>query len=290
MFSQFFGTYLKKSGKITAEQLSACMDYIRTNRVQLGLIAEEEGLLTRQQATELNYMQMHSDTKFGVLAIEKGYLTEADVNYLLDKQNTPFFIFVQALEVNEVMTKGEIDEALDNFQKDNNYSDEVFEALKYEDIDGFLPAFVQAEDSRYRDFIGLALRNIVRFVSSYVHIESGEFVSSITAKYIACQHTVGDYDGFLGFCCDTDDILAIADGYAKEEFDAVDEDALDAVAEFTNCVNGLHAVELSYNDINIDMLPPELLFDETIEDSEQFYALPVFIDNKKSTLIVKIGN
>ena len=290
MFSQYFGRYLTESGKISEDQLNICMDYIKTNRVQLGLIAEEEGLLTRQQATELNYMQMHSDTKFGVLAIEKGYLTEEDVNHLLDKQDTPFFIFIQALEANNIMTSEEIDAALASFQSDNNYSDEVFEAIKYENIEGYLPAFIDTDDSRYLDLVGLTIRNLIRFVSSYVHIGKAEFVSSISAKYIARQCTEGDYDGFLGFCCDTDDILAIADGYAKEKFDQVDEDALDAVAEFTNCVNGLHAVELSYNDVDIDMLPPELLFDSTIESEDNFLTLPVYIDNKKSTLIVMIGN
>ena len=290
MFSQYFGRYLTESGKISEDQLNICMDYIKTNRVQLGLIAEEEGLLTRQQATELNYMQMHSDTKFGVLAIEKGYLTEEDVNHLLDKQDTPFFIFIQALEANNIMTSEEIDAALASFQRDNNYSDEVFEAIKYENIEGYLPAFIDTDDSRYLDLVGLTIRNLIRFVSSYVHIGKAEFVSSISAKYIARQCTEGDYDGFLGFCCDTDDILAIADGYAKEKFDQVDEDALDAVAEFTNCVNGLHAVELSYNDVDIDMLPPELLFDSTIESEDNFLTLPVYIDNKKSTLIVMIGN
>ena len=59
MFSQFFGQYLLGNQKITAEQFSSCMNYIKANRVKLGLIAENEGLLTRNQANELNYLQMH---------------------------------------------------------------------------------------------------------------------------------------------------------------------------------------------------------------------------------------
>ena len=54
MFSQFFGQYLLDNQKITAEQFSSCMKYIKDNRVKLGLIAENEGLLTRNQANELN--------------------------------------------------------------------------------------------------------------------------------------------------------------------------------------------------------------------------------------------
>ena len=68
MFSQFFGQYLLDNQKITAEQFSSCMKYIKDNRVKLGLIAENEGLLTRNQANELNYLQMQTDKRFGDLA------------------------------------------------------------------------------------------------------------------------------------------------------------------------------------------------------------------------------
>ena len=86
-----------------------------------------------------------------------------------------------------------------------------------------------------------------------------------------------------------DSILALADGYAKETFDTVDEDALDSVCEFTNCVNGLYATELSYQDTTIDMQPPEFKFDSSIDGEGEFYVLPVYIDGKHSDLIVKLG-
>ena len=97
MFSQFFGNYLLNKKKITNEQFISCMEYMRANRVKLGLIAESEGLLTRKQADELNHLQMQSDKRFGDLAIEKGYLTDADISHLLQLQGNPYLIFVQAL-------------------------------------------------------------------------------------------------------------------------------------------------------------------------------------------------
>lgn len=289
MFSQFFGQYLLDNQKITAEQFSSCMKYIKDNRVKLGLIAENEGLLTRNQANELNYLQMQTDKRFGDLAVEKGYLTEADVNYLLGRQGNPYLIFIQGLEENGIMSREEIETALDTFQKENGFSDKILKAIQDGNIEGMIPAFVDAKDSRYQSLIGLTLRNIVRFVSSYIRIEKGQFVTSHSAKYIAYQHTTGDYDGFLGFTCNDDSILALADGYAKETFDSVDEDALDSVCEFTNCVNGLYATELSYQDTTIDMQPPEFEFDSSIDGEGEFYVLPVYIDGKHSDLIVKLG-
>ena len=116
------------------------------------------------------------------------------------------------------MSRDEIETALDAFQKENGFSDEILKAIQDGNIEGMIPAFVDAKDSRYQSLIGLTLRNIVRFVSSYIRIEKGQFVTSHSAKYIAYQHTTGDYDGFLGFTCDDDSILALADGYAKETF------------------------------------------------------------------------
>lgn len=288
MFSQFFGNYLVENQKITAEQFSSCMNYIKQNRVKLGLIAENEGLLTREQADELNRLQMQSDKRFGDLAVEKGYLTEADVRYLLGRQGNPYLIFVQALAEKNILTREEIDQAMKDFQNSNDYSDDVLKAIQDGDIEHMLPAFVNEKQAKYRPLIGLTLRNIVRFISSYIRIETAELTSSLSARFIACQHTTGDYDGFLGFASDDDHILAIASTYAKEEFETVDEDAMDALCEFTNCVNGLYATELSYQNITIDMLPPEFFFDGTIKEEDEFLVMPLYVDGNKTNIIVKL--
>lgn len=289
MFSQFFGNYLLENQKITAEQFSSCMDYIKANRVKLGLIAENEGLLSRAQADELNQLQQQTDKRFGDLAVEKGYLTESDVTYLLGRQGNPYLIFVQALEEKNILTREEINQAISDFKNSNGYSDDVLQAIQDGNIEGILPAFIPEENKKYIPLIGLTLRNIVRFVSSYIRIEKATIVSSLSARYIACQSTTGDYDGFLGFTCDDDSILTIASAYAKENFETVDEDALDSLCEFTNCVNGLYATELSYQNITIDMLPPEFYFNGTLEGKGDFLVIPLYVDSKKSNIIVKLG-
>ncbi|MBR6229984.1 MAG: hypothetical protein IKQ97_09625 [Eubacterium sp.] len=287
MFSQFFGNYLLENQKITAEQFSSCMNYIKANRVKLGLIAESEGLLTSSQVMELNYLQVQSDERFGDLAVKKGYLTESDVNYLLGLQSNPYLLFVQALDENGCLTHDEIDYNLTAFQKENDYSNSIMKAIRDANIEGMLPAFVDVPDKRYQDLIGLTLRNIVRFINTFIRIAPGSFVSGETPKYAAYQHTIGDYRCMLGFTGNNDDILMMADGYAKEEFGTVDEDALDSIAEFTNCVNGLYAAELSFQNIAMDMMPPKLTFDEPIDVSDEYYSLPIYLEGKQTNLIVK---
>lgn len=288
MFSQFFGHYLVENQKITAEQFSSCMNYIKANRVKLGLIAESEGLLTSSQVMELNYLQVQSDERFGDLAVKKGYLTESDVNYLLGLQSNPYLLFVQALDENGCLTHDEIDYNLTAFQKENDFSNSIMKAIRDANIEGMLPAFVHLDDRRYLDLIGLALRNIIRFINTYLRIAPGEFVSGEAPHYAAYQHTIGDYSCMLGFTGENDDILMMADGYAKEEFGTVDEDALDSIAEFTNCVNGLYAAELSFQNISMDMMPPKLSFDEPIDVKGEYYSLPIFLEGKQCNLIIRI--
>ena len=288
MFSQFFGHYLVENQKITAEQFSSCMNYIKANRVKLGLIAESEGLLTSSQVMELNYLQVQSDERFGDLAVKKGYLTESDVNYLLGLQSNPYLLFVQALDENGCLTHDEIDYNLTAFQKENDFSNSIMKAIRDANIEGMLPAFVHVDDKRYLDLIGLALRNVIRFINTYLRIAPGEFVSGEAPHYAAFQHTIGDYSCMLGFTGENDDILMMADGYAKEEFGTVDEDALDSIAEFTNCVNGLYAAELSFQNISMDMMPPKLSFDEPIDVKGEYYSLPIFLEGKQCNLIIRI--
>lgn len=287
MFSQFFGTYLLDQGKITEEQFSSCMEYMKSNRVKLGLIAESEGLLTRAQADELNRLQMQTDKRFGDLAVEKGYLTDNDISRLLKLQGNAYLIFIQALIENNILSQGELDALLNSFQKDNGFTNSDLVAMKSVDFERLLPTFIQKDNEELVKFAALAMRNVVRFVSTYVRIGKASFTKEYSAKYISYQQTAGDYDGFIGFASDDNAILSIADGYAGESFDEVDEDALDAVCEFANCINGLYATELSYRDINIDMLPPAFFFDNKVSDDNEFLVLPIYITGKKIDLLLK---
>lgn len=287
MFSQFLGNYLLNNGLITKDQFSSCMEYMRANRVKLGLVAESEGLITRAQADELNRLQMQTDKRFGDLAVEKGYLTDTDISHLLQLQGSPYLIFVQALEENNILSRDKCLKLVSQFQKDAGLTKTALEAIKCGDFDRLLPSFIDTDKERYLAILSLALRNIVRFVSPYIRIERAEQATAYSARYIAYQKTTGAYEGFLGFGSNDDAILTIADGYAGEYFEKPDMDALDSVGEFTNCINGLNATELSYREVQIDMLPPEFLFDSGVQNADGFYILPIYITGKRVDMIVK---
>lgn len=57
MFDVYFGKYLQDTGVITEEQYLDIIEANRKNRVKLGLIAVADGLITEEQADEINRIQ-----------------------------------------------------------------------------------------------------------------------------------------------------------------------------------------------------------------------------------------
>ena len=95
MFFRVFGNYLKEKNLLDDKQIDALMKYRRENRVKLGMLAVEQGLMTAEQAEEVNRLQAMQDKRFGEIAIEKGYLTAVDMEQLIAKQGNPYFLFLQ---------------------------------------------------------------------------------------------------------------------------------------------------------------------------------------------------
>lgn len=288
MFGQYFGDYLLKNNLISSERLDKVMEYQERNRAKLGLIAVSEGLLTAVQAEELNHLQATQDKRFGDLAIEKGYLTENDISHLLRLQGNPYLVFIQALEENNIMTKEEAEVILANFQKERHFSNSDLSSIKNGELEALIPVFLNKNEELYNSLIGLALRNIVRFVTSNFRMEYSEQVQKYSAKYIAYQRTEGDHEGFLGFACDDDTILKIANGYAREIFKQVDDDSMDSICEFINCINGLYATQLSHENVDVNMLPPEYSTDSAVLTADEIIIVPLYMCHKRIDLIVCI--
>ncbi len=285
MFSQFFGDYLVKKGSMSESDFSHCMDYMKANRVKLGLIAESEGLLTREQTNELNQLQAQTDKRFGDLAVEKGYLTPSDVTKLLGMQGSPYLMFIQALLENQILDNDRIQEELEDFQRDLNITNSALEAIKIGDFERLLPNFLP--DDKFVDRFALALRNLVRFVTPYLRIEPAITTKTYKAKYLSYQRVVSEEDGLFGFASDTQSFVPIASSFAKEDFATTDEDVLDALCEFANCINGLYASELSHKNVAMDMLPPEFYEDGELKEPNDIYILPVYVAGERVVLLAE---
>lgn len=288
MFCRCFGDYLLGKNIITQEQYDSVLSYRKTNRVKLGLIAVEQKLLTVTKAEEVNRLQMKMDKRFGDIAVEMGYLNEEEVSMLLKMQGNPYLLFVQAVTENDIMSKEKVDACLVGFEKDNGYTYAEVEALKNGEIDKVVALLTKA-DQPYDEIVTLVVKNLIRFVSTDIAIGMKKFSKEVKVSHIAMQELQGDYPMLLALSCESEELLAVASPYGKEEFASIDADALDAVCEFINCTNGLYASKLSQDNIELDMLPPSSHEHVTLTTEGEFYELDLQVSGQWIKLVIAVN-
>lgn len=287
MFGVYFGKYLQDIGVLNNEQYNEIVESSRSARVKMGLLAINEGLMTPAQAEEVNQIQAQQDARFGDIAVDKGYLTEDQVMSLLKKQGDSYLIFVQSLVERKLLSLEEIQRHLNHYKKSERFTALDIDALKSSDVDKIIPIFVK--DSQVptvvKDYVALLARNMVRFVDNKVRFDRIERIHTYTNKFVANQCFTGDYELFIGICGNGNKL--IGETFAKEEFEKLDEDCLDAVCEFINVNNGLFASKVSLEDVKIDMLPPTMYTEITTISSEgMMFLLPCFMKGERADIVI----
>lgn len=291
MFGVYFGKYLERHGVLTEAQINELLEENKTSRLKMGFLAVEKGYMTSAQADEVNMLQQMQDKRFGDIAVEKGYLTNVQVDELLKSQGDAYLLFVQSLIEHEYMDLEQIQKELNAYKKEERLTALDLDAIKSSDIDKIVQVFTKepAIPPVVKDFIALSARNLIRFVDNNLRMDKVERINDYTADYIASQILDGDYKLFTGFAGDGQGIKVIGEAYGKEEFDTIDEDVLDACCEFLNCNNGLFATKLSHEDIEVDMLPPEMyLKTTTVKSDGSVYRVPFIVQGKAVDLIISI--
>ncbi len=286
MFGLYFGNYLLEKNILSQSQFESITMEQQKTRVKLGLIAVAEQLLTTRQADEINEIQRRMDQRFGDIAVEKGYLKPEDVTYLLNMQGNPYLQFVQVITENNILTLQEIENFLDEFKAVNNFSDSSIDALKSGDIDRIIPIFIDVTAPFADECIRLSIRNIVRFIHNNIVLKKSYKVNEYSYGSLAYQQMVGDHQLFVGIAATGNELLAIANPFAKEAFTEINEDSFDSVCEFINCINGLYASKLSHEDINIDMTPPLFSVDKKMTSTGEIYVVPIMVNGEQVELIV----
>ena len=171
MFSQLFGKYLVEQEVIAKDTLDKILEEQAGTRVRLGTIAVAEGLLTEEQAEEINHLQTQMDKRFGDIAVEKNYLTDDQVGGLLRKQGNATMKFYQLLTDKAGLNMAAIEEHLEGFKTSHGFTETEMYALKEEDIDKLIPLFAATMNTMVTSLAGLVLRNITRFVTTNFYPE-----------------------------------------------------------------------------------------------------------------------
>lgn len=293
MFGVYFGEYLQNKGILTKEKYIEIMNEMKTARVKMGLLAVEEGLITVKQTDEINRLQTIKDKRFGDLAVEEGYLTEEQVCKLLKKQGNAYLLFVQGITEKGILNLDELHKELNAYMEDEGLTESELEDIKSSDIDRIVPLFTKDPGiSQFiKEYTALLARNIVRFIDNNVMMKKAELITEYEGRYLSRQDLNGKYDILTAFSGSGEGMIETAEKYAKEKFDIVDEDVLDAVCEFLNCNNGLYASKLSEEEVELDMLPPLMYMDKVkIKASKGMVKIPFYVSEKCLNMIICVGS
>ena len=290
MFDRIVGKYLLEKGRLTKAQLATVYDIQESKRAKLGVIAVSEKLMTVAQAEEINALQATMDKRFGDLAIERGYITEIQRGYLLSLQLNEFMTFTSAIVEKKFMTLEEVDAMIQEYQVEKQYTDEQMTILKNCDVDLIVPMFTGTDDDEYNSIFKYGIKNIYRLVDAHLSIGNAYTVGNIKAECVAYQSFSGDISATVALIGKDVDLQKMAKSYTKEEFIETEEDALDAMCELINCINGLYATDRSKKGKKIDLEPPYFITKFGSIDGEELRVMPVYCADAEVLLVVSVGS
>ena len=258
MVESIIGKYLMDSGRITQQQFRTALDKMDAVRVKLGLIAVSEGFMTFAQAEEVNRLQAIRDKRFGDIAVEKGYLTDEQVGKLLKRQGDAYLAFIQALEDDKLITVGEVANVIEEFKMNKCLTNTELEDIKSDDVEKIVSVFLPEEAEGYEAIVSVAMKTLIRLVDRHASIIKAEIREVGSNAPMAVQEMRGDTEKwFNGFRELDGALLTIASFFGQEDFETLDEDALDAAAELMNCINGLYASSISGSHGEfLELIPP----------------------------------
>lgn len=289
MVSSIVGNYLMEKGLLTGEQFRDILNEQQKVRVKLGLIAVAEGLMTQEEADRVNQLQAVMDRRFGDIAVEKGYLTEGQVNSLLKKQGNAYLAFAQSMENQQLMTIEQLEQILLDYRCENNFTASDMDALKSDDVDSILPLFLPVDSEAYYGIAGTAVRTLMRLVDTGLYPDKAYIMQKTEDENGALQKVEGE-KGFVSALGGKGNALQFtASVFGQEEFVSVDEDALDAIGELLNCINGLYVSECK-DGSSLELMPPSFKTGIQGFESRKMLVLPIHIKNDCIDLMIAIGD
>ena len=260
MVNQYFAHYLLNRGALTPSQMYDALEYERSVRVKLGILAINAGLMTAAQVEEIHALQRTKDKQFGALAVEKGYLNEAQLEALLTDQGKKNLTFLQAVADMGFLSLAELETALEEYLQKNEITREEWISLNHSDAEHLIRGMVDFSAAGERSeflygYTGLLLRNIVRFLNDKPMIVVPAQHYAQREDWLVTQNLSGGLNINAGLAMQESVLLEVASRFGCESFKEVSELALDSAGEFINVHHGIFCANLSQDGMELDLHP-----------------------------------
>lgn len=288
MLNRLFGNYLVEKQKITKEQLNDLLPVENDFKAEVETIAVINKVLTAAIVHELLAQIDKDNDRFGEAAIDAGYLTDEKLDQILTYQSNVFMKFIQSLLNKGLLRLEQVNPLLDDFQQLCGYNDAQMSSLIHDDLEQSINIFVPLKSARLKELTITLVQTIRRLIDRDMYLDKAYTARSLQLDKYACQMIAGDMHIKVYISAPDNGLLAIANYFTGDTYETVDEDALDNVGEFINCVNGLFATNLSYDDVSVDMNSPEYSLDGPYISNEKLYVIPIHANGYSFRAVLEV--
>ena len=274
MLNRLFGNYLVEKKCITQEQLEALLPVPQELTAKVETVVLVRKILLPAQVQEL--LEKTDESKdFGVVALEEGLISDDRLDQLTSFQTNSFMKFMQLLVNEDYVRLEQLNQIISSFETEYEYTDAQMNSLMLDDLEEIIRIFVPLKNHNLHELTVTLVQTLKRLIDKEVYLDKAYTSNAVQLDSYAGQAVNGDMNFKVYISGLGDNLLGIANYFTGDKYDKLNEDALDNVGEFINCVNGLFATNLSYGDIMIDMSSPDYSMDGLYLNENPLFVIPI---------------
>lgn len=248
MHSRYFAQYLLNTGVLGIETIRQLLVKASRRKPQLPVLAMQYKLL---KAEQLEAFIGLSTAKFAAAVQEKGLLTKSQIRNLKSTPANEDLRFAQVMLDKKLAGYVQLEKLLTAWESSISPLREAVAEIAGQEID--------KEIAAYSDYVETFVHTFMRFMGSQLVLDTDPQAAVVrTAEHIhmVSQRLSGDHAFVVGIVAGDDVFLELARHYSREELPWLNSLTEDSMEEFLNVVNGLYAVELSKQNLEIDLELP----------------------------------
>lgn len=274
MLNRLFGNYLVEKKCITQEQLEHLLPVPQelTAKVET-IVLVRKILLPAQVQTLLEKKDESKD--FGEAAVEEGLISDDRLEQLTAFQTNSFMKFMQLLVNENYVRLEQLNQIISSFETEYEYTDAQMNSLILDDLEEIIRIFVPLKNHNLHELTVTLIQTLKRLIDKEVYLDKAYTSNAVQLDSYAGQAVNGDMNFKVYISGLGNNLLGIANYFTGDKYDKLNEDALDNVGEFINCVNGLFATSLSYGDVMIDMSSPDYSMDGVYLNENPLFVIPI---------------
>lgn len=274
MLNRLFGNYLVEKKCITQEQLEKLLPVPQNVTAKIETIVLVRKILLPAQVQTILERMSDSD-EFGEIVVKEGLISDDRLEQLTSFQTNSFMKFMQLLVNEDYIRLDQLNQIISSFETESEYSDSQMNSLMLDDLEEVIRIFVPLKNHHLHELTVTLIQTLKRLIDKEVYLDKAYTSSSVQLDSYAGQAVNGDMNFKLYISGSGDNLLGIANYFTGDKYETVNEDALDNVGEFINCVNGLFATNLSYGDVVIDMSSPDYAIDGLYLKDNPLFVIPI---------------